>query len=82
MSDKIDRRSFLKAASATAASRAVPTAAAYVAAQASVIRLAILSRTVPLASRAWYALVDEAINISASFPKTKGALFRLFMKYQ
>lgn len=78
----MNRRGFLKGITGGAASTVIPGSAAFIAAQATAIRLAVLSRAVPLASRAWYKIVDEAINLSASFPKTEGALFTLFMKFQ
>lgn len=78
----MNRRSFLKFASAGTAASATPISAAYLLAQQTAIRLALQSRLVPLASRAWYVIVDEAIQLSASFPKTEGALFTLFMKTQ
>jgi hypothetical protein len=74
------RRNFLKLSSAGAVTRAIPGSVVFVAAQATAIRLAVMARALPLASRAWYAIVDEAIQLSASFPKTEGALFKLFMK--
>ena len=75
----MNRRDFLKRSAATGASVACPTSAAYLAVQSIAIRLGLSARMVPLASPAWYAIVDEAINLSASFPRTEGALFKLFM---
>jgi len=76
----MNRRHFLKLTSAGTAFRAIPTSAAFIIAQSSAIRLGLLARAQRVGSRAWYAIVDEAIELSASFPKTKGALFTLFGK--
>ena len=75
----MNRRDFLKRGAATGGASACPASIAYIAAQSTAIRLGLMARMVPLASRAWYAFVDEAIELSASFPKTKGALFTLFL---
>lgn len=74
------RREFMRLGTAGAIARIIPGAVAFAAAQATTIRLALMARTLPVANRAWYAIVDQAIQLSASFPKTEGKLFTLFMK--
>lgn len=78
---KLNRRNFFKLGSAGALSKVIPETVAFGLAQGTAIRLALMARATPLASKAWYAIVDEAIELSASYPKTQGALFRLFMKW-
>ena len=76
----MNRRGFIKCGLAGVAVRAVPNSVAFIAARSTAIRLGVIARRFPIGSRLWYAAVDEAMKLSASFPKTKGALFELFVR--